>query len=250
MTPDQAWMPLRAELERWRAAGRTARLWFRDDDAVEPTDALDRLLKLTRDARVPLTLAVIPASTGNALVDRLSREQHVAVALHGWSHTNHAAADEKKQELGGHRPAAIVLGELRDGYGKLERLYRQQFIPMLVPPWNRIDQALVAELPLLGLNALSVYGREKPGGAIRLLNTHVDIMNWHGTRGGRPAAELVAALVAELQSRPEGDLEPIGILAHHLVHDATAWNFLSRLMEETHDHPAVAWTAAPILLQA
>jgi hypothetical protein len=249
MTPDHTWMPLREELERWRATGRTARLWFRDDDAVEPTDALDRLLGLTRDARVPLTLAVIPASTGNALVNRLSGEQHAAVALHGWSHTNYAAVDQKKQELGGHRPAAAVLGELRDGYGKLERLYPQQFVPMLVPPWNRIDQALVAELPSLGLDALSVYGRAKPGSAIRLLNTHVDIMNWHGTRGGRPPAELVAALVAELQSRLAGDLEPIGILAHHLVHDATAWDFLSRLLAETQGHPAVAWTAAPIFLQ-
>jgi len=102
----------------------------------------------------------------------------------------------------------------------------------------------------LGINALSVYGRAKPGSAIRLLNTHVDIMNWHGVRGGRAHAELVAALVAELRSRPKADLEPIGILAHHLVHDATAWSFLSRLMEEAYDHPAVAWTAAPVLLQA
>jgi hypothetical protein len=243
-------MPLRVELERWRAAGRIARFWFRDDDAVEPTDALDRLLGMTRDAGVPLLLAVIPALTGKTLVDRLSGEHHVSVALHGWSHTNHAAPDEKKQELAGHRPADVVLGELRAGFGKLERLYPQQLLPVLVPPWNRIDQALVAELPSLGLSALSVYGRAKSGGAIRLLNTHVDIMNWHGKRAGRPHAELVAALVAELQVRFEGDPEPTGILAHHLVHDATAWDFLSRLVEETHRHPAIAWTAARTLLQA
>lgn len=250
MTAGQTWMPLRAELERWSAAGQMARLWFRDDDAVDPTDALDRLLALTRDAHVPLTLAVIPALTGKALADHLFAEQHAAVALHGWSHTNHAAPDEKKQELGGHRPAEVVLGELRDGFGKLERLYPQKLVPMLVPPWNRIDQALVAKLPALGLRALSVYGRAKSGGAITLLNTHVDIMNWHGTRAGRPHAELVAALVAELQARFEGDREPIGILAHHLVHDATAWDFLLRLLEETQDHPAVAWMTAGALLRA
>jgi hypothetical protein len=144
----------------------------------------------------------------------------------------------------------VVLAELRAGLSRLEKLYPQQFLPMLVPPWNRIDQALVVALPPLGLSALSVYGRAKSDSAITLLNTHLDIMNWHGTRGGRPHSELVAALVAELQARFQGDPEPIGILAHHLVHDATAWDFLSRLLEETHQHRAVAWAGARALLQA
>jgi hypothetical protein len=250
MTADDTWMPLRAELERWEAAGRIARLWFRDDDAVEPTNALDLLLGMTRNAVVPLTLAVVPASTGKALVDRLSGEEHAAVALHGWSHTNHARFGEKKQELGGHRAPGAVLGELRDGFVKLERLYPLKLLPMLVPPWNRIDPALVADLPRLGLSALSVHGRAKSGSEIPLLNTHVDIMNWHGRRAGRPHRELVAALVTELRGRFDGDSEPIGILSHHLVHDATAWDFLTRLLGETHGHPAVAWMAAGVLLQA
>jgi hypothetical protein len=249
MTTEEIWAPLRAELKRWQAVGKRARFWLRDDDAIEPTAALDRLLDLTGSAGVPLTLAVIPASTGEALAARLSSVPHALVALHGWAHTNHAAEDEKKQELGAQRPTAAVLGQLRDGSDILRRLFKQQFVSMLVPPWNRISPALIPSLLDLGLEALSVYGRAKAGGPIALLNTHVDIMNWHGIRGGRPHAELVADMVAELQARFDDDAEPIGFLTHHLVHDATAWDFVSALLYETRSHPAVSWKSASELLR-
>jgi hypothetical protein len=248
MTVDDTWAPLRVELDRWCNAGRTARLWLRDDDAAEPTPALEQLLDLTRTASVPLTLAAIPATSGEPLAARLSIEPHALVALHGWAHTNHAGPDEKKQELGAHRPVDTVLGELRDGVAILRRLFRQQFVPVLVPPWNRISKALIAELPGLALEALSIYGRAQAGGPIPMVNTHVDIMNWHGVRGGRPHVELIAELVGELQARFDDDAEPIGILTHHLVHDATAWNFLAQLLKSTADHPAIAWKSARALM--
>lgn len=104
--------------------------------------------------------------------------------MHGWNHQSHAGPGEKKQELGGHRPAAIVLEELRHGLAKLRGLYGEQLLPMLVPPWNRIDKALLPALPGLGFTALSVFGREKRGAVLALLNTHVDVMDWRGTRVG------------------------------------------------------------------
>lgn len=250
MTDDRIWSPLRHELDRWQAAKRVARLWLRDDDATEPTEALDRLLALTGRASVPVTLAVIPAPTGAALAERLADESRVLVAPHGWSHTNHAGPDEKKQELGNHRPADAVLGELGEGLDKLRRRYEDKFVSMLVPPWNRISRALIPQLPALGFESLSVYGRAKPGGPMPLLNTHVDIMNWHGTRGGLPHVDLVAALVAELRDRFDGNAEPIGILTHHLVHDGIAWDFLERLASETAGHPAVQWKTSRELLAA
>ena len=40
------WSDLEAELEAWRCRGRRATFWWRDDDAVEATPALERLLGL------------------------------------------------------------------------------------------------------------------------------------------------------------------------------------------------------------
>ncbi len=241
--------PLYRELDRWHAAGRVARLWLRDDDAIEPTPALDRLLAETKIYGIPITLAVIPAFTDEALVARLADEAHVNVAVHGWAHHNHANSDKKKQELGGPRLEETILGELYEGFLTLQKLHPTRFLTMLVPPWNRIDKALIPKLPALGFQSLSTYGRSKGENALAILNSHIDLMDWHGTRGGRPMVDLIGELVVELQDRFEGRNEPIGILGHHLVHDAAAWDFLAKLFGATAGHPGVEWASAAALLQ-
>jgi hypothetical protein len=249
MGDELTWQPLRDCLERLTDANRSAKLWLRDDDAIESTPALDRLLDLTRRASVPLSLAVIPAFTGAALAERLQAETHARVTVHGWNHENHAAGRGKKRELGPDRPAVVVLGELRAGFDKLQTLYPTQLDPVLVPPWNRIDAALLSQLEPLGFSAVSVYGEAKADSPIRSINTHVDIMDWLGTRGGRPHAELVELLVVEIERRIAGSNEPIGLLTHHLVHDDACWDFMAKLFEATAESPAASWHSASDLLR-
>lgn len=238
--PDRRWQPLTDELARWRDAGRTAELWLRDDDAVEPSVPLERLLKAGRPG-IPTTLAIIPAGATQALADRLAGEAHVTVGVHGWAHTNHAGADEKKQELGSQRPAPVVLAELAKGKAVIDGLFGAQALPLLVPPWNRIDAALLPELGDLGFAGLSAFGRAKAG-PLRVVNTHVDLMDWHAGRRGKDHATLVGELLKELRARREtGSTEPIGILAHHLVHDETAWAFLGRLFDATAGNAGSRW---------
>ncbi len=55
------WSDLDAELDRWASAGRTATLWWRDDDAARLTPALERLIALARRHHAIVHLAVIPA---------------------------------------------------------------------------------------------------------------------------------------------------------------------------------------------
>lgn len=243
----EIWQPLTAELERWLQAGRTADFWLRDDDAIEPTNALDRLLAATAAHDVPVALAVIPATTGMPLAHRLARENHVTVVVHGWSHENHAPQGEKKQELGRHRPRDIVLAELSQGRARLQRLHDGRFAPMLVPPWNRIDADLLPHLAGLGFSALSVFGAPSPA-PIRLLNSTVDIMDWRGNRGGRDHAALISQIVAQLERAFRGEAGPVGLLSHHLVHDEVAWTFLDRLFEVTARSGACRWRPVGELL--
>jgi hypothetical protein len=243
----EIWQPLTTELARWRQAGRTADFWLRDDDAIEPTAALDRLLATTAAHAVPVALAVIPASTGMPLAERLARENHVTVAVHGWSHENHAPQDEKKQELGRHRPGEIVLAELSQGRARLQRLHAGRFAPMLVPPWNRIDADLLPHLAGIGFSALSVFGVPRPG-PMRMLNSTVDIMDWRGNRGGRDHAALISEIVAQLERAFRGEGAPVGLLSHHLVHDEVAWTFLDRLSEVTARNGACRWRSVGELL--
>ena len=61
------WTELDAELALWGRLGRAATLWWRDDDATVPDDALRRLAALSAHWSVPLSLAVIPARMSAAL---------------------------------------------------------------------------------------------------------------------------------------------------------------------------------------
>ncbi|CDX16912.1 conserved hypothetical protein [Mesorhizobium sp. ORS 3324] len=239
MTFDHTWQPLVEELARWQRADRKAEFWLRDDDAVDPTPALDRLLGLTGEFAVPLTLAVIPAKTDEKLVVRLDKARHATVAIHGWAHRNHASDDQKKQELGAHRPREAVLDDLARGLSHTTGLHGARAVPMLVPPWNRIDAGLVSDLGSIGFAALSVFGPPKPA-SVAVINSNVDIMDWHGTRGCRDHGLLVQAIVAQLQHAFDGG-EPVGLLTHHLVHDASAWLFLERLFTVAARTEACAW---------
>lgn len=249
MIAKSVWTPLLAELDRFEAAGRIAPFWLRDDDAVEPGPALDHLLELSARHALPLTLAVIPQHTGAALVDRLQTAPLVNVAVHGWSHSNHAGPARKKCELGLDRPMEVVLGELQAGHDHLLKLYGEKFVAMLVPPWNRIDPALIPRLAFIGFSALSVFGPEKPADNIKLVNTHVDLIDWHGSRGGRDPAELVADMVKRLAAMQE-EGATLGFLTHHLVHDAAAWEFLDEMFAVTRNHPACRWIPVSDIIDA
>ena len=230
------------ELDNRARCGTPLRLWLRDDDVTGPSPALDQLLQIAGAHHLPLTFAAIPKLTGQPLAGRLAQAKGISVAVHGWCHANHAGLGEKSQELGGHRPAAVVLDELKQGFARLQDLFPAQFVPVLVPPWNRIAAGVIAGLPALGYRALSVFGPANTA-PLALLNTHVDLIDWRGTRGGRADDDLFADI---LSAAALGS--PVGILGHHLVHDAQAWRFLDRLFKLTADHPGCLWQALPTLL--
>ncbi|OCO99210.1 MULTISPECIES: polysaccharide deacetylase family protein [unclassified Ensifer] len=244
---DSHWQQLSAKLDEVAALGRQVDFWWRDDDAAEPTAALDRLLSLVGEYAVPVVIAVPPAQATDALSRRLEGLSGASVAVHGWAHRNHAPPLEKKQELGGHRPRATVLQELERGYARLQMLFPAGFVPMLVPPWNRIDAALLDGLPDIGFTALSVFGPEKPS-PLSVVNTHVDVMDWRGTRGCRDHALIIADIMTRLrqvcgdeEERADQTGRTIGLLTHHLVHDDGVWDFLEGLFALTVRHPACRW---------
>jgi len=231
-------------LDQRAEAGTPAVFWWRDDDAIEPTPALDHLLALSRAHRVPVALAVIPAGAGAALAGRIGGLPEVSVAVHGWSHENHAPPDTKKAELGSERPVEAVFADLSRGMERIRTLFPARFTPALVPPWNRIASGVVEGLAPLGFRAFSVYGPERPA-PVAVINTHADLIDWHGTGGCRPEVDLARDIVLAMERD-----RPIGILSHHLVHDEACWRFLDDLFALTSDHPGCRWAALPELVEA
>lgn len=240
------WGDMRRELDRWVAAGRKATLWWRDDDAVAPTPALDRLLGIAQGAGAPIVIAAIPASLSPDLPRRLAEAPTAAAVQHGWTHANHAPPGRPKAELGPDRPAGVALGELARGALALDRAFgRDGWVRALVPPHNRIAPGVIEGLALAGYVGLSTYrARRAIRGDIAVVNTHCDIMDWTATRGFVGEAAALGLIRDHLAARREGGVdadEPTGLLTHHLAHDEPAWAFVTAFAGEFARHPAIEW---------
>lgn len=241
---------LRAELDHWSAAGRPATLWWRDDDAGAATPALARMLAIAQARDVPLAIAAIPSRLSDDAILAIAASSHVDVLQHGIEHRNHARPDERSCELGVHRPLATTAAELSQGRQRLESAFGPRFVPVLVPPWNRIAPEVTAMLPVLGYRGLSTFSSRKqrhaaPG--VTQCNTHVDPIAWREGRVFVGDDASSARLAAHLRARREGQAdadEPTGLLTHHADFDAAAWAFVDRLFDETRSHPAATWIRA------
>ena len=249
------WRGFEDELEAWASEGRRATLWWRDDDAVAPSPALDRLLALRARFGVPLALAVIPGRLDARLAAGLERRRDVVVLQHGWTHRDHTGAGEKAVELAPGRAPEAVLGELARGFARLGSAFGARFAPVLVPPWNRVAAPLLRSLPGIGFAGLSTFGpraRAEPRPGLRQVNCHVDPVAWRAGRGCRDPRVLAGELAAHLRARREGRCdagEPTGLLSHHLDHDEAGWAFIEAFLARAAPHPATRWPAADRLFR-
>ncbi|MCP1336533.1 polysaccharide deacetylase family protein [Futiania mangrovi] len=226
-------------------------LWWRDDDAARGSGALDRLLALARRYGLPVVLAVIPDRVDDSLAEALAEAQGVAVAVHGIAHANRAAAGQKKQELVAADDSAAqpLLAALKNARHVLARRFPGRALPLLVPPWNRIDAPVVQGLRWAGFAALSTFGTraEAAGTGLYQLNPEVDLMDWR-RREGRPYPDVAAALADAIDARVTGRLPgPVGLLTHHLQHDETAWATLEAVLADTAAAAGVSWPAPDAL---
>ena len=238
--------PARAALDRAADAGRTVAFWHRDDDAIAPTPQLERLLELTRAHGTPLAIAAIPAHATPELAARLASERHVAVLVHGLSHENRAPGDARKGEFSHGEPAELAQ-RAADGLARIRALFGAQARPVFTPPWNRISPALTPRLAGVGFAGLSTF-RQRPArfaapGLVQV-NTHVDPIAWRGDRSLADPATLAETLRQAIACfMAAADPEPVGLLTHHLAHDARIDAFVAGLLDLIASHSAARMTA-------
>jgi hypothetical protein len=213
------------ELGRWRRLGIRPRLWWRDDDAREPSAALDRLLQLA-DGR-PLALAVIPDGDLDALSARLSLEHNLAIGQHGVNHINRRPAGETPSEY----PAPPTAEEIAERVaGGSDRMRRAGLAPTFyTPPWNAIDPGLGRAVSRAGIPVLSAGPTVLHYADLVYMASEADVTAWKGAARFKGALRIMSALQQAMQARRQaGDLRrSIGLLTHHLAHDEATWRFLT-----------------------
>ena len=252
----QAWDWLQRELDHWGENDLQAEFWWRDDDAVQASPQLDRLLALGADQALPIALAVIPAALQDSLEAALRHQPSIQVLQHGYAHCSHALPGQRKLELGGSHDRATLRAELEQGHRILQSAFGASFVNVMVPPWNRIDANLhnrLASIGLVGLSTMRVRRTARPAPGLLQVNTHLDPIAWRQQRGFIGDYPAIAILVQHLLAKRTGyrDIaEPTGILSHHLVQSERVWRFLQELFDFLLQHPAVRFVNAQSIWKA
>lgn len=245
-----AWPRLETELDLWAESGKKASFWWRDDDAVSETSKLNLLNNISQTFDIPVSIAVIPALIESSLPKFLLQHNHFSVLQHGFSHSSYAEKGAKKIELGGERSDTSIVTELFDGFQRMKKSFPDQFIPVLVPPWNRIDPRVFQSLREIGFTGISVSGArdvEYPVANLLQINTHVDPINWrHGREfiGAELAITIIQKHLYLRRTKDKYSDEPTGLLTHHLVHNESIWSFCRSLFKHLNQHSAVHWKDA------
>ncbi|HJV40936.1 polysaccharide deacetylase family protein [Caulobacter sp.] len=219
------------ELRRWARAGRAPVLWWRDDDARAPTEALERLLDLSRRHDAPLTLAAIAGPHLPALVRRLEGEPGAEIAVHGFTHVNRQPPGRAYGEVVAEDDVAWVRAQLRAAVMTFHRAGAQP--TLFVPPWNNLAPQMLEALADSPIRAVSAF--EQPMGThegLFRLDAHLDVLRWKGGgrfRGSWRFLSRLRRMMAERRASGRWN-EPIGLLTHHLDHDRATWRFLEQFL--------------------
>ena len=176
--------------------------WWRDDDAGRPDDRLTALLQLADRRSAPVAMAVVPAWLTPQVRDALLACPSATVLQHGVAHHDHKLPGGRKIELGGSAAAEPLMADLVSGREALARSLAGRFLPVLVPPWNRIEATLVGALPALGFHGWSAFGGASATRPLRRVDTHLDLVKWRAGRCVLTPDEAATALAELIRTRP------------------------------------------------
>ncbi len=236
------WQTLSEEIQQWQ---QPIPFWWRDDDAIEDSDALQQMLAMAKRFQIPVHLAVIPQRLKHSLncIKELQHKSDCYVLQHGFDHTSYASPEQRKIELGGTQSITQLTDKLLQGRQILADNFESQYLDILVPPWNRISEELSEKLPAIGYKQLSVLASPKLKETDFLVNVHIDIINWkeRAFAGEEIVIEKIRQYLAHSRTQNLKNFKPCGIMTHHLDHDPQCWQFLDKFFTFCQQHSQLQW---------
>jgi len=239
------------EIQQWSSP---VQFWWRDDDAVANSGALQRLLMLADQFTIPVHLAVIPdlLQTSLNVINKTQHRTHCYVLQHGYAHQNYALEGQRKIELGGSQNVPELLQKLAQGQQILKSQFGEQYLNILVPPWNRIADEIARELPDMGYAQLSIFGVKEQAETDFNLNVHIDIIDWQ-QRCFAGEELIITNIISHLRNKRlaslSGNIKPCGLMTHHLKHDLNCWLFISKFFQFCQQHENIEWLGGQQLHQ-
>jgi hypothetical protein len=250
---------LNHELTRWKEAGSVPRLWWRDDDAVAVTPALERLQTLAKRFEVNVGLASIPRFAHAELAAFVHENASLSPLCHGLAHMNHASA-RLPSEFGTQRSLATLERDVSEAYTLYTERFGEHALKVFVPPFNHMTAALIPILKAKGFEGVSsrptraerlkvqlakapetlsqwvtsIFPPLKPDPDFIRADVHIHPIVWSAPIRAASVETCENALVQHLRARRLGllpVLSPIGFVTHHLDHDEPIWCVVETLLE-------------------
>ena len=243
------WAALVRELDLWAQSGKTATFWWRDDDAGADVAKLTELLHLQQSLGVPLAIAVVPDWLSDEVAALIAATDGIHVLQHGVAHSDYSGGERRKVELCDEALPSGLRQALIRSHDVLRASFPSTLREVMVPPWNRIDEAVVSILARSGFLGLSTLGPRCSARCHGLVvnNVHVDIIDWKKAKRFAGDEACLEASRRHLEARRLGVVdgaEVTGLMTHHLVHDADCNAFIQRLIHTVARHPAGCWLSA------
>ena len=236
----EAMTELHHTLDLLQSQQRRINVFFRDDDVDEDEPTLRQMLKVFVEHETPVSLEIIPARLTSAGAQRL-REDHrswpglIELDQHGWQHLNHEPTG-RKCEFGVSRTYAQQWNDIRAGKTILEDAFAEAFFPAFTPPWNRCTADTLRALEKCGFGVLSRSDRERPAQGFRFqeISITLDLYQWKTGAVMKAPTVVLSELCEQLKTR-----DTVGMMLHHKVMDATAFELLKSLVVALRSHPAI-----------
>jgi hypothetical protein len=145
------------KFSRWMGSMLSTKVCFRNDDVNSLTEPLMGLTEILLKRKVPITHAVEP---GNVTIETIhwlkqlkSNYPHlIEIIQHGWNHTFHV-----KGEFGGGRSYEEQFIDLKQGKEKMERIFKEDFFPVITVPWDLYNKVTIKAANQLGFKVFCVH---------------------------------------------------------------------------------------------
>jgi len=230
---------LRKTILNKKQNGYHIQAWWRDDDVIDDTEELKKLISFSCLNKIPVNLAVIPQKLSNEAVILIKQYAHLSVIQHGYSHTNYANVGDPLNEFGLLRSLEIQLKEIRIGFEKLITAFGNQFVPVFVPPWGHIAESVIEQVSTIGIKGISLIGdHDKMYPNLINNNVHVDIHSWK-TESDTSYEVIIRAynqIIDDVNNKikkekSDDDCLTIGILTHSQIMGNNDWHIFGKLVK-------------------
>ncbi|WP_027179486.1 polysaccharide deacetylase family protein [Maridesulfovibrio bastinii] len=205
-------------------------VFFRADDIGYPGRQFSAMINVFKKHNIPLALAVVPCWLNDARTEKILAELGPQYSLwclhlHGYRHMN-TEPEGKKFEFGSSLDKQTILKRLAAGKNKLENNFKDKFVPIFTPPWNRCSLATMESLLELGFTAISRSTNVKPTPPEKLLDLPVNI-DLHTRKEDSPEESLRELLKQMSEALMSGQS---GFMLHHQRMNEKAFFFIDQLL--------------------